>query len=135
MNPNMFIVINVSSASEAIEAYKAIIAAQSAASSVTLPLPSVQSSGCASAPARVSEEQTLRDEYKSKHPTGKGFRLTKEQIASGAKFNTLDPVQVGRAMKHLRDAVEQLRAGTFVVTQEDSEPQVGENHADTGEYF
>jgi hypothetical protein len=134
MNPTISIVLTVSSASEAIEAYKAIVAA-CGPTSVTLPLPSVQSSGCASVPARVSEVQTLRDEYKSKHPTGKGFRLTKEQIASGAKFNSLDPVQVNRAMKCLRDAVEQLRAGTFVVTQEDSEPQVGENHPDSGEYF
>jgi hypothetical protein len=156
LNPTVRIVLNVSTASEAIEAYKAILAAQSSAS-VTLSsreerqdaedmkrfnqalASKVQSSGCSSAP-RVSEEQTLREEYRKlriseQYPQGKGFRLTKEQIASGAKFNSLDPVQVDRAMKLLRDAVEQLRDGTFIVTQEDSEPQVGENHPDTGEYF
>jgi hypothetical protein len=130
MNPNMFIVINVSSAGEAIEAYKAIIAAQSAASSVTLPLPSVQSSGCSSAPARVSEEQTLREEYRKLHPIGKGFRLTKSQ-AYACKANGAKPLD------YLRLAVQQMKDGTYQEPSsfEANEPQAGEDHPDSGEYF
>jgi hypothetical protein len=128
MNPNMFIVINVSSASEAIEAYKAIIAAQSAASSVTLPLPSVQSSGCSSVP-RVSEEQTLREEYRKLHPLGRGFRLTKQQSLS-CKVNG------AKSIDYLRLAVQQMKDGTYQEPSfEANEPQAGEDHPDSGEYF
>lgn len=129
MNPTISIVLTVSSASEAIEAYKAITAACVPVSVSVSPVAPVQSSGC-SASVRVSEEQELRDEYKSKHPLGRGFRLLREQ----AVLHKSNPLVYPR-IKFLREAVEQLRAGTFVVTQEDNEPQVGENHADTGEYF
>jgi hypothetical protein len=146
MNPNMFIVINVSSASEAIEAYKAILAAQSSATTVTLSsreerqdaedmkrfnqglASKVQSSGCSSSP-RVSEEQTLRDEYRKLHPLGRGFRLTKQQTLS-CKVNG------AKSIDYLRLAVQQMKDGTYQEPSfEANEPQAGEDHPDSGEYF
>lgn len=141
MNPTISIILTVRSATEAIEAYKAIVRECGPVATVSLSsteerqdaedmkqASKVQSSGCGSTP-KVSEEQELREEYRSKHPKGKGFRLTREQIASGAQFKG-NPEQIVKAMGYLRDAVEQLRAGTFVATQEDNEPDTSLDDGD-----
>lgn len=147
MNPTITISLTVTTAQQAIDAYWAITAACGPVASVTVspvqtvaPAPvqpiAVQSSACSSACSSsassrpTTEEQELREEYKQRHPDGRGYRPLKAHIA----LHKSDPIQYPK-IKFLREAVAQLRAGTFVVQAEESEPEQDTSLEDGGDIY